>query len=232
MTVAVQYLDSWSARIGVAVCAAALVVLAGAVGSSAMAQDAAGPAAAGQTGGAPPAALLARMRRMRAAEIQTRLDQAASRLQITASEEPAWQAYTSAVKSFYSPQARPAARRGGARGAAPDAAAMLKRLADGAMTRAQRLAALADATGKLQAALSPNQQAVLDEIVRLQLRREIEMRGRVMAMRGRMRRGGFGMRGPMAGGGSGPGARVFLYRGRGGPDPGPGADQDHPGPQD
>lgn len=216
MTTDMHHRRIWSARVRVAVCATAIAALAGGVGASAMAQDAAGPAASRQ-GGGPPAAVLERMQRMRAAAIQARLDQAAARLQITASEEPAWQAYSKAVKSFAQPPARPAARRA-AGGAAPDAAAMLKRIAAAAMTRAQRLDALADATGKLQAALSPNQQEVLNEIVRTQLRHMVQRRGGMMEMRGR----GFGMRGPMMGGAGGFAMREFMNRGRGGPDAGPG----------
>jgi len=99
----------------------------------------------------------------RQAMIQKRLDATAARLEITASQQPAWQSYASASKAL--------AERGAmrSRGTAPDtgdAATLARERADNATAVAQKLTTLADATAKLQATLSPEQRKVFNEIAR------------------------------------------------------------------
>jgi hypothetical protein len=136
------------------------------------------------TGVAAPAFHDQRMERMRAEMVQSRLDDAAARLQIKASQEPAWKAFSAAVKTEMAPEPRvPAAQPNEPR----DAATLLHRRATAELARAQDLTRLADAASKLQAVLDPNQQEVLDQIVSTQLRRQAS----------RFR---FGMGGPPEGG--------------------------------
>ncbi len=186
------------------------------LGGTAMAQPAVGPAPNGA------AAMRARMAQARTARVQARLDQAAARLEIRASQEPAWNAFAAAVKAYFG--AQPGAAAGPGRAAnqqtanqQEDAAALLHRLAAADLTRAQNLQKVADATTRLQAALDPNQREVLNQVVRMQLRR---------------RPGGFGFpqrrvifRGPGLGFGPPAAGRQFVYRSFGpGRAPGPGPD--------
>ncbi|MGO9445525.1 MAG: Spy/CpxP family protein refolding chaperone [Thiobacillaceae bacterium] len=90
--------------------------------------------------------------------LSARLDRMADRLEISASQQGAWGAYRAVVIGLAdgSPPTRPAADA--------DAAALLRYRAERAGEMAQTLAKLADATSTLQAALSPEQRAVLDEM--------------------------------------------------------------------
>lgn len=113
----------------------------------------------------------------RAEETQARLDQDAARLEIKASQEPAWNDYAAALKAV---SERP-------RSAAPlppdaDAAALARARADDAAAMAQKLARLADATVKLQAVLTPNQREVLNQIARAD-RSEFRLHRGVVIMR-------------------------------------------------
>jgi hypothetical protein len=100
--------------------------------------------------------------------VQSRLDKAATMLEIKASQEPAWKTFAAAnmdlVSSF-------ADRKPFSRDA--DAATVTRQHADKAAAIAQTLAKLADATEKLQAVLNEDQRKVLDRIVR----RQAEMHG-------------------------------------------------------
>ena len=116
----------------------------------------------------------AQMRERMQARINQRLDRLASRLEIKASQQDAWQAYRTTITSTL--QARP---QRPARDA--DAATLMRYRADRAQMRAQRLVTLADATAKLHAVLEPQQQKVLDEVVR-----QVTQRG----MRGGRHHGG------------------------------------------
>jgi LTXXQ motif family protein len=90
--------------------------------------------------------------------LRARLDRMADRLEISASQQGAWGAYRAVVIGLAdgSPPTRPAANA--------DAASVLHYRAERAGEIAQTLAKLADATSTLQAALSPEQRAVLDEM--------------------------------------------------------------------
>lgn len=90
---------------------------------------------------------------------QQRLDRMAQRLEIKPSQQEAWQAYAKARQELFA--ARPAAP---ARDA--DAATLARYRADRAAEMAQRLAALADATAKLQGVLEPAQAKTLAELTR------------------------------------------------------------------
>jgi hypothetical protein len=103
------------------------------------------------------------MTQQRQEMIQKRLDDTASRLEIKASQQAAWQTYASASKAL--------AERGAMRPrvATPDtrdAATLARERADNATAVAQKLTTLADATATLQATLSPEQQKVFNEIAR------------------------------------------------------------------
>jgi hypothetical protein len=118
--------------------------------------------------------------------LQARLDKMADRLQIKASQQEAWQAYVKAHKEQFDPAALKALPQ------EADAATIARHRADRAALMAQRLAAIADATAKLQSALTPEQAKTLADILRHPM--------------GEGRRGGWGgrgehgPRGPMGGG--------------------------------
>ena len=101
----------------------------------------------------------AQMRERMQARVSQRLDRLGSRLEIKASQQDAWEAYRKARTSVFDTRLERPARDA-------DAATVTKFRADMAQRRAQHLATMADATAKLQAALEPQQQKVLDEIVR------------------------------------------------------------------
>jgi len=91
--------------------------------------------------------------------LQRHLDRMAQRLEIKASQQAAWTAYTKTVESLFgSRPARPAADA--------DAATIVRMRAQMTAARAQKLNRLADATATLQAALDPDQRKTLDEMVR------------------------------------------------------------------
>jgi hypothetical protein len=88
--------------------------------------------------------------------IRSRLEQAANRLEIKASQQSAWEAFAQSVQAFAVP---PAAAR-----PARDADAIARFRADRAGENARKLAQVADATAKLQSVLGPDQRKVLDEM--------------------------------------------------------------------
>lgn len=91
--------------------------------------------------------------------VRAKLDREANRLEITASQQAAWQAYAGARKALAERTlTRPAKDA--------DAATIAKYRAERAAEGARKLTALADATVKLQAVLSPQQRETLNQIVR------------------------------------------------------------------
>lgn len=100
-----------------------------------------------------------------AKHLQMRLDELSARLQIKASQEPAWQAFSNAYRDLIT--AHLAQREQALAGAAEvDAAALARKHADWAADHAQKLARLADATAKLQQGLDADQRLVLNEVAR------------------------------------------------------------------
>ena len=91
--------------------------------------------------------------------IQRHLDSLASRLEIKASQQSAWQAYAAAVQALIETgAARP--------GPDADAATLTRDRAERATVFARKLTAVADATARLQGALTQDQRAVLDQVTR------------------------------------------------------------------
>ena len=82
--------------------------------------------------------------------MQARLDKMAQRLEIKASQQDAWQAYTKVHKDMFDGSMKPAPKDA-------DAATIARHRADMAAKMATKLATLADATAKLQGALTPEQ---------------------------------------------------------------------------
>ena len=94
--------------------------------------------------------------------IQHRLDSAASRLEIKASQQSAWQAYAAAVQALgETDKLKPTQPDADA-----DAAAIARERAERATAFAARLTAIADATARLQGVLSPEQKSTLNQITR------------------------------------------------------------------
>lgn len=125
--------------------------------------------------------------------LQTRLDRMAERLEIRASQQEAWQAYVKVHKEQFDPAAlKPLPRDA-------DAATIARHRADMAAKMAQKLAVLAEATAKLQGALTPEQARLLADMTRQ------PMGGRHGKPGGFGGRGEHGHRGTMGGGmGGGP----------------------------
>lgn len=125
--------------------------------------------------------------------LQARLDKMANRLEIKASQQDAWQAYAKVHKEQFDPAAmKPPAKDA-------DAAAIARHRADMAAKMAQKLAVLADATAKLQSALTPEQAKTLADMTRH------PMGGRHGGPGGRGEHGRHGQMGGMGGMGGGMG---------------------------
>ena len=120
------------------------------------------PATAAPVSGPGPGrhAMTPEMQERRQARLQARIDQMANRLEIKASQQDAWQAYAKVLKEQFDPAAMQAPPKDA------DAAALARHRADAAALRANKLAALADATAKLQSALTPEQAKTLAELTR------------------------------------------------------------------
>lgn len=97
--------------------------------------------------------------------IQMHLDKAAARLEIKASQQSLWEAYSSAARELMTSfgERKPMPQNA-------DAAAMMRQRAERATAVAQNLVKLADATEKLQSVLNEDQRKVLDSMVRMQAR--------------------------------------------------------------
>ncbi|MFI4940875.1 MAG: Spy/CpxP family protein refolding chaperone [Burkholderiales bacterium] len=91
--------------------------------------------------------------------LKHRLDGLANRLEIKASQQGAWQAY---VKTIEAAAEQPVTGKPETRS---DAASITRQYADRAAVRAQKLQQIADATAKLQEALSPDQRKTLDQAI-------------------------------------------------------------------
>lgn len=100
-----------------------------------------------------------RMQERMREHLQSRLDRLARRLELTASQQSAWSSYVAAVLT-------PAGAWPQRPGSDADAATLLRFRAELASLHAQKLARVADATAKLQEALSPEQRQVLASAVR------------------------------------------------------------------
>ncbi|HUD26482.1 MAG TPA: Spy/CpxP family protein refolding chaperone [Burkholderiaceae bacterium] len=102
----------------------------------------------------------ARMHEYMQQSMQKHLDHLASRLEIRASQQEAWNAFATAVRGMVpdKPHERPAQ--------SADAASRARLAAERAGERAKHLTQLADATAKLQQALDPPQKEVLNEVAR------------------------------------------------------------------
>jgi len=91
--------------------------------------------------------------------MQARLDKMANRLEIKASQQDAWQAYAKVHKDMFDARPTPPAKDA-------DAATLARHRADTAAKMATKLATLADATAKLQGALTPEQAKTLADMTR------------------------------------------------------------------
>jgi len=93
-------------------------------------------------------------------KVQKHLDRLASRLEIRASQQEAWNGFAAAVRAMVpdKPHERPAQDL--------DAAARARQMAERATERGKKLTQLADATAKLQQALDAPQKQVLNEVAR------------------------------------------------------------------
>jgi len=120
--------------------------------------------------------------------MQARLDKMAQRLEIKASQQDAWQAYA----KVHQEQFDPAAMKAPAKDA--DAATLARHRADSAAKMATKLATLADATTRLQGALTPEQAKTLADMTRQ------PMGGRHGKHGGRGDHGRHGQMGGMGGG--------------------------------
>ncbi|AXK39055.1 Spy/CpxP family protein refolding chaperone [Crenobacter cavernae] len=96
----------------------------------------------------------------RAAFAQKRLDHMAARLEIKASQQAAWKAYSQVVLDQSKRMGPPLADMKG------DAATVLRARAERMNQHAKNLNQLADATARLSAALTPEQRQVLDQTAR------------------------------------------------------------------
>lgn len=116
--------------------------------------------AADNVAGAPPAKTEAKQdwARHREEMVKHMTERMAARLEIKASQQAAWQAYTKTLESAFAP---PPAKPDGK----TDAASITRAHADMAALRAQKLAQIADATAKLQEVLTPDQRKTLDQMV-------------------------------------------------------------------
>jgi protein CpxP len=100
--------------------------------------------------------------------IKARLDKLAERLEIKASQQPAWEAYAAAVESLME-QPGQKEKDGMKKEAEEDAGAMIHRRAERAAEKAKKLAGIADATDKLQGVLNDNQRKLFNHEVRRQM---------------------------------------------------------------
>lgn len=84
-------------------------------------------------------------------------DRMADRLEIKASQQTAWQAFTKSLEAAMEHPAQKAEQK-------TDAASIARMRADMAAQHAQKLAQIADATAKLQEVLTPDQRTTLDQM--------------------------------------------------------------------
>lgn len=96
--------------------------------------------------------------RHREQQVKIRLARMAERLEIKPSQQAAWQAYARVVESTLEHHVKEPE-------AGADAAAIMRFRADMAAEHAKDMAQIADATARLEAALTPDQRKTLDQIV-------------------------------------------------------------------
>ena len=97
--------------------------------------------------------------------LQARLDRLAQRLEIKASQQPVWEDFAKSVEALADGNAkRP--------GDDADAAAIARYRADRAAEMAGKMSKIADATVKLQSALSEDQRKILNQTAQLMLHRD------------------------------------------------------------
>ena len=97
--------------------------------------------------------------------MKTRLDKLAQRLEIKASQQAVWEDFAKSVETL-------ADRNGKKPGDDADAATISRYRADRATEFAKKLTKIADATAKLQAALTEDQRKILDQTAHRFLRHE------------------------------------------------------------
>jgi cell pole-organizing protein PopZ len=95
--------------------------------------------------------------------IKVRLAKMAERLEIKSSQQNEWQAYVKVIEESTSV---PHMARASDADADADAATLTRKHADFAAAHARKLAAIADATAKLQSVLTPEQRKTLDQMAR------------------------------------------------------------------
>lgn len=142
--------------------ATALMTLVGGLATVSMAESPVGASAPASQSAAPygkSPEQIEKMREHRIAFIHKELDTMADRLQITASQQPAWGHYKAArldmmPKHFKRP------------GSDMNATQLAEFRAKRAEIMAKKMASLSQATSELRAVLAPNQQQVLDEMAR------------------------------------------------------------------
>jgi hypothetical protein len=174
-----------------AVLATALMTFAGGFATVSMAESPVGasvPAGQKATSRCANPERMGKMRERRIASMHRQLDTMGNRLQITASEQPVWNQYKAArmdmmPKEFKRP------------GPDMNAAERAKFRAERAEMMAKKLAVLSQATSDLRAALSPNQQQVLDEMARQHRHKHFGARGHKLGMQ----QGRGGIERPMGG---------------------------------
>ena len=99
--------------------------------------------------------------------IKLRLAKMAERLEIKSSQQNEWQAYAKVIEeSTNVPHMAHASDADAGADADADAATLTRKHADFAAAHARKLAAIADATAKLESALTPEQRQTLDQMVR------------------------------------------------------------------
>lgn len=118
------------------------------------------PASAAPGPGAGMREMTPEMQERMQSRLQARLDKMSQRLEIKASQQDAWQAYAKVHKEQFDPAAMKAPPKDA------DAATIARHRADAAAQMAQKLAVLADATAKLQSALTPEQSRTLADMTR------------------------------------------------------------------
>jgi hypothetical protein len=108
------------------------------------------------------------MQAHRAEMMKHHLDAAAERLELKASQVPAWQTFAGAFTALHEPAQMGQMHEQFEKA---DAAGLVKMAADHAADRARKLSTLADATAKLQATMSDNQRALFTQMARHQMMR-------------------------------------------------------------
>jgi hypothetical protein len=101
----------------------------------------------------------AQMQQRMQSRMQARLDKMAERLEIKASQQDAWQTYAKVYQGMFDARPTPPAKDA-------DAATLMRHRADRAAQMATKLTTLADATAKLQSALTPEQAKTLADMTR------------------------------------------------------------------